>query len=411
MIPWAHWVSLSLLFLSAAFFANTETALFSLSKIEKRRLENAHPKLARWVLDHLNQPRRTLVTILIGNLFVHILASAIATTLALEHWGVRGLSLALSVFTVLLVIFAEIIPKIVAVRKNEFFALAGAIPLRIFSVLILPVRRLTRLITDWILSFLVPEQRDHHDQISEEELKALVKIGEEEGVLDRQERQMIQKIFELGERSVRAIMTPRVDLVGLDISDPREKQLALIQKYHFSHFLVYQNSIDHILGVVSVQDYVLNPEADLSALLIQPLFVPEGKQIDDLLADFRAKGQGFAVCVDEYGGTAGIVTLEDVLEEIFGEFYDEYAKVENPIRAFGKEESIVEAKIALSAFNEHFGTSLEADEASTLGGFILEKMGEVPEKGKALHAGVYEIRIHEVIGQRRIKSVIVRKRS
>ena len=394
----------------SAFFAAAETSLFSLSKLERRRLEERHPRAARWVIDHLDHPRRTLVTILIGNLFVHVLAAAVVTLVSLETWGPRGTGLAVVLFAVLLILAGEITPKILAVRKNEALALATAFPLRVFSVLIFPLRRLTRWVTDWILRFLIREKTEHPDRISEEEFKTLLKIGEEEGVLDRQERHMIQKIFELGERPVKAIMTPRIDVAALDAADSREKHIEAIRKFHFSHFPVYQESLDHILGVVSVQEYMLDPGRDIPSLLKQPLFVPETKRIDDLLAEFRRKDQNFAVCVDEYGGTAGIVTLEDVLEEVFGEFYDEYAKVENPIRPLGHEEFFVEAKIPLAEFNDYFSTHLEAEAATTLGGFILEKLGEVPEKGKVLQAADCDIRIHEVI-RHRIKSVVVRPRS
>jgi CBS domain containing-hemolysin-like protein len=167
--------------------------------------------------------------------------------------------------------------------------------------------------------------------------------------------------------------------------------------------------MDNILGVVSVQDFMLFPERSLEALMQRPLFVPEPKKISDLLAEFRRKRLGFAVCVDEYGGTAGIVTLEDILEEIFGEFYDEYAKVEHPIRPCGPQDFIVEAKISLIDFNEHFACELDSKEASTLGGYILEKLGEVPEKGKILRAGGLEIKILDVIGQRRIRSVVIKR--
>lgn len=401
--------ALAFLFLLSGFFSGTETALFSLSKIERRRLTENHPHLAKRVTFHLEHPRRALITILIGNMVVNTLASAIATLIVYETWGSRWLGLAMAGFTLALILFGEITPKVLAVRKNEALALLSGLALEIFAILFYPIRRAARFISDWILSFLVREKMNQPDLMSEAELKALIKIGEEEGVLDREERYMIQKIFELGERPVKAIMTPRIDLAALNVDDPPEKQIEIIQKYHFSHMPVYKNSKDHILGVISVQDYVLNENRDITAILKQPLFVPETKRIDDLLEEFRRKGQSFAVCVDEHGGTAGIVTQEDILEEIFGEFYDEYAKVENPIRSLGHGEFIVDAKISLADFNEYFSTHLKAGEASTLGGFILEKMGEVPEKGKYVKIPECDIRINDMIRQR-IHTVIVRPR-
>ena len=403
-------VLLVILFLLSGFFSGTETALFSLSRIERRRLAENHPHLAKRVTFHLEHPRRALITILIGNMLVNTLASAIATLIVYETWGPRWLGLAMAGFTLALILFGEITPKVLAVRRNETLALFSGFALEVFAVFFYPIRRGARLISDWILSLLIHEKMDQPDLMSEAELRALVKIGEEEGVLDREEHYMIQKIFELGERHVKAIMTPRTDLVALNADDPAEQQIEIIQKYHFSHMPVYQNSKDHILGVLSVQEYVLSPVPDIRSVLKQPLFVPETKRIDDLLEEFRRKEQSFAVCVDEYGGTAGIVTQEDILEEIFGEFYDEYAKVENPVRPLGHGEFIVEAKISLADFNEYFSMHLKAGEASTLGGFILEKLGEVPEKGKYVKTPECDIRINDLIRQR-IHTVIVRPRS
>jgi len=401
---------LLILFFLACFFASSETALYSLSKIEKRRLEKAHPRLSRWVMGHLDKPRRTLSTILIGNMVVHILATAVVTLTVIKFWGPQGLGIALVLFTLILIVFGEILPKTFAVQKNEAVALSISIPLRVFSAGIYPLRILLRFVTDRILKLLIREKKDPTDQISEEEINALVKIGEEEGVLDEQERYMIQKLLQFGERPVKDIMTPRIDMAALDTDDSREKHMEIIREFHFEHFPVYQEAVDNILGVISVQEYLLHPERDSVSLVRQPFFIPESKRIDDLLAEFREREERFAICVDEYGGTAGIVTAEDILEEIFGEYYDEYAKVERPIRAVGNREYIVEAKIALSEFNEYFSTHLESEEASTLSGFILEKLGEVPKKGKKLSTPECEILIHEVMRQRRIRSVLVRLR-
>ena len=247
-----HLPLLILIFVFSAFFSASETALFSLSKIERRRLQERHPHMAKWAVAHLEHPRRTLLTILIGNLAVNTLGACLVTLIAYDYGGAHGISLALAVFTLLLILVAEIPPKILAVRKNEAVSLGIAVPLRVATLVVYPFRRVTRMITDWILSFLVPEKKEHPDIVSAEELKALVKIGEEEGMLDRQERYMLQKLFELGERPVKAIMTPRIDVVALDLHASREGHIASMQKFHFAHFPVYRDTIDHIVGVVSV---------------------------------------------------------------------------------------------------------------------------------------------------------------
>lgn len=403
-----NFIFLAVLLVLSAFFAAGETAVFSLTKLDKKRLGQNANWISKRVLYHLEHPRQTLSTILICSLIVQTLATSTMTLIAIHIFGHNNLSLCLAVFTVFLIFFAEILPKTVAVRKNELLSLWSALPLQAFVYLVFPVRWLVKHMSDWILNKLMPERKDHTDHISEEEIKTLVKIGEEEGVLDSQERYMLQKLLELGERPVKDIMTPRIDVAAINVEDPKEKHVEMIRKYHFTHFPVYQKNVDNLLGVISVQEYLLNPSAPIKNLVREPLYIPEVKRIDDLLAECRAKNQNFAVCLDEYGGTAGIVTLEDILEEIFGEFYDEYAKVEHPVRAIGHNEFIVEAKMPIADFNEYFSLNLKSEDASTLGGFILEKIGELPEKGRILKIQECEFVIHDVIRHKRIRSIIVR---
>ncbi len=406
-----HLVILGMLFLLSFFFSASETALFSLSKLDKRKLKEQYPHLSKWTLEHLQKPRKTLGTILIGNLSVNTLATAIITLVVLKLFGQARLGLILAVFTIFLIIFCEMFPKILAVQSRIKMALLVSLPLKFFTLLFAPFRILMRFITDRVLSFLIHEKIEQSDMISEKELKVLVKIVEEEGVLGSQERHMIQKLLDLGERPVKDIMTPRTDLIGLDIEEISEKHEELIRKYHFTRFPIFQGSLDHILGVVESQNYLLQePRQDVKQVMREPLFVPESKRIDDLLETFRSKNEQFAVCVDEFGGTAGVVTQEDILEEIFGEFYDEYEKVENPIRRMGDDLYLVEGKLPLQEFNEFFSAHLVAEEAATLGGYLFEKMGVVPAKGSTLTMKQFDFVIQDMIRQR-IHLVMVRRKS
>ena len=407
----AHFAILGLLFFFSFFFSAAETALFSLSKLDKRKLKEQYPHLSKWIFEHLQKPRKTLGTILIGNLVVNTLATAMVTLIALALWGEARLGLILSAFTLAVIIFCEMLPKILAVQSRIKMALLVSLPLKFFAVLFAPFRILMRFITDRVLSFLVHEKVEQSDMISERELKVLVKIGEEEGVLGGQERHMIQKLLDLGERPVKDIMTPRTDLIGLDIEETSEKHEDLIRKYHFTRLPVFQESLDQILGVVESQNYLLQePRQDVKKIMREPLFIPESKRIDALLETFRRKNEFFAICVDEFGGTAGVVTQEDILEEIFGEFYDEYEKVENPIRRMGEDLYLVEGKIPLQEFNEFFSSHLTAEEAATLGGYLFEKMGVIPSKGTTLNTEQFEFTIQDMVRQR-IHLVTVRRRS
>jgi putative hemolysin len=290
-------------------------------------------------------------------------------------------------------------------------SLVTAPPLRIFTFVLAPFRRFMRYVTEKILSAIVHEKMDHSDMISESELKILVKIGEEEGVLDGQERHMIQKLLDLGERPVKDIMTPRTDLVGLDAEESFEKHIELIKKHCHRNMPLFEGSLDHILGVVDAQEYLLQDPIPSVRKVVKPtLFIPETKRIGDLLETFRLENSQFAVCVDEHGGTAGVVTQEDILEEIFGEFYDEYEQVENPIRRLGVDSYMVEGKVTLKDFNEHFLTNLEAGGVSTLGGFLLDRMGVVPLRGAKYETEDFEFVIQAMIRQR-IQRVLVRKKT
>ena len=406
-----HCIVLGVLFLLSFFFSASETALFSLSKLDKRKLKEQFPHLSKWIFDELQTPRKTLGTVLIGNLAVNSLATATVTLVALKLFGNARVGVTLAAFTVFLIVFCEMFPKILAVRSRVKMALLVSLPLKFFTVLFAPFRILMRFVTDRILSFLAHEKIDQSDMISEKELKVLVKIGEEEGVLGGQERHMIQKLLELGERPAKDIMTPRTDLIGLDIEEPSDKHEELIRKFQFTRMPVFQGSIDHILGVVESQNYLLQePLADVKQVMQEPLFVPESKRIDELLETFRSKNERFAVCVDEFGGTAGVVTQEDILEEIFGEFYDEYSKVESPIRRSGDDLYLVEGKVSLAEFNDFFSSHLSAEEATTLGGYLLEKMGVVPVKGAVLDTEQFNFLIQNMVRQR-IHQVTVRRKS
>lgn len=401
---------LGLLFILSGFFSSTETALFSLSKLDRRKLKERFPRASAWVLELLEKPRRTLGTILIGNLIVNTSAAAMATLLAVEYLGEEKLGLAMVFFTVLFIVVCEAIPKIIAVRNKIRISLITAIPLRFFAYVFTPLRLLMRFITEKIVSMLVREKVEQPDLISENELKVLVKIGEEEGVFRRQERFMIQKLLDLGERPVKDIMTPRTDVIGLDIESSEETHAMTIKNNHYRHMPVFQESLDNILGVVTGLEYLLaEPRPQVKDILKKALFVPESKRIDDLLETFRTHDERFAVCVDEYGGTAGIVTQEDVLEEIFGEFYDEYASIENPVRQLGAGTHVVEGKISLQDFNAYFLSNLESEESTTLGGYLLEKMGEVPVRSAKYETEDFEFTVQSMIRQR-IQHVLVRKR-
>lgn len=210
---------------------------------------------------------------------------------------------------------------------------------------------------------------------------------------------------------VREIMTPRTDMVAFDIDEGRQKLVQLIKQFHFSYFPVYEKSLDQLLGVISVQEFMLDNQNRLRELVMQPYYVPETKPIDELLQEFQHQGIGVAICVDEYGGTAGLVTLEDVLEEIFGDFYDEYAKAEPLVRRVSEHVFLVHGKIGLYPLNELLGLSLSSETSETLSGWLLEQFGKIPKQNEFIRWRGTEFHVREMFRQRILKVEIHRKRS
>ncbi|HNV86654.1 MAG TPA: hemolysin family protein [Candidatus Omnitrophota bacterium] len=397
-----------ILLIASAFFSAAETAIFSLSPIERRRILQAHPKKGKIVQYLLERPRRTLITILIGNNLVNILGSAVVSLLAIRFFGKLGVGVAIALFTVLLIIFGEIIPKALAVRHNERISSGMAYALHFIAKILFPIREAVRWITDWTLSFLVREKVRETDRISDRELQSLIQIGAEEGVLDQDEAKRLSKLFELGERSVNEIMTPRTEMIAFDIQQSRDDLEFLLRNYHYTHIPVYQENLDNILGVIFAQEVMLYSERSIRQLLRDPYHVPETKRIDELLFEMRKTKVHCALCVDEYGGTAGLVTLEDILEEIFGEIYDEYAQEEKKVARTGKDECLVDGLILLKDFNEIMGTEFVSEGSETLGGFIFEQLGRIPKLKEAVKIGHFIFEVRE-LDKQRIAKIFAKK--
>ena len=402
-------IVLAVLLVLSAFFSGAEASIFSLSKLEKKRLSTRHPRTSKTIAYLLEHPRRTLITILISNLTVNTIASALVTSMAINWLGAGGVGFTITVFTLVLVITGELTPKILGIRHNQQFAVLSAIPLHNIARLLYPVRRLVRGASDGILSLLLKGHQTDADLVSGSELKALARIGEEEGVLKPEEGEMIQNLINLGDRMVREIMTPRTDMIAFDIEEGRDKLVALIKQFHFSHFPVFEKSLDNLIGVISTQEFMLDTQNRLREL-IQPLYyVPETKLIDELLQEFHKKGTRVAICVDEHGGTAGLVTHEDILEEIFGEFYDEYAKADPLIKNLDDGVYLVQGKIGLHQLEESLGIKLKSETSETLNGWLLEQLGTIPKQHDTFTWGKLDFHIRELHKQR-ISKVEIRKK-
>ncbi|MCB7128219.1 MAG: hemolysin family protein [Candidatus Brocadiales bacterium] len=398
-----------LLFLSA-LFSSSETALFSLGKEDIKRLKGENTRIGSILAGLTGSPKRLLITILLGNTAVNVAFYSISFGLSREilnsgtpdaaFWAwMVGFGSLLAV-----IVLGEAIPKSVAVRIPEHLSRLVAVPISILEKLLLPVRVPITMILDG-LGKLFAGGGEKEPYITAEELKVMLALSERHGVVDTRERTMIHAVLDFGRMRVKDAMVPRVDMTTFDISDSVDDFLALVRKTKHKKVPVYEGSNDNILGVVYAKDVFLNPGEDLRTMIRDVTFVPETKTIESLLREFRREHQQMAVVADEYGGTAGLITLEDILEEVVGEIQDETERYEEPIRKLGGKRYMVHGSISLMDWCETFGVELNPV-ADTIGGYVVSLLGRIPQKNDSVSYKDIVFTVKEV-RKRRITRLLV----
>lgn len=395
----------------SALYSMAETAMMALSRGKVRNLVEQGEKGAKRLERVIREPNLLLGTVLVGNNLANIVASSLAAAFFIHLYGARGAVISAAVMTVFILIAAEITPKTYAAHNAERVALKLTVFLAISSRLFGPV---VHLLT-WLGSRMIRLFGGNAEGgriLTEEEIRHLVEVGEEEGLLHRGERDMIQGIFDLGDTVVREVMVPRIDVRGLPetalLSDAWD---ALIQWGH-SRLPVFRETIDDVVGVLYARDvlaYVKEKPPDTPVReLARPIhYVPETKKVDGLLTDFRRQRSHIAVVLDEYGGTAGIVTIEDLLEEIVGEIQDEYDMEDQPVRDMGDGQLDVAGLVSLDEINDRLDVELPHEDFDTVGGLMLHLLGRVPVEGDVVTLDGVEFTVSKVIG-RRVTRVIIR---
>ncbi|OGB99245.1 hypothetical protein A2V82_12455 [candidate division KSB1 bacterium RBG_16_48_16] len=411
-----------LLFLSA-FFSGSETAFFSINSIILEKFIDEKSKRAQRVVKLLSTPRRLLITILIGNTSVNVTAASIAailTTRLCEQVGISkeiGIILNVLIVTFLILVISEISPKIFAVKSAATFSKNVSFLLSVFYYLFLPFSAIIDKTITLLTNLFNMTEADREKFLKTNEFQALLELGAEQGELELEEKEMIHSIFEFGDTIVREIMVPRTDMACVAHDAGVDELIKTIKEKGHTRIPVYKDSIDDIKGVINAKDllpFIFNTKKTVNLLdLARPaIFVPESKNIDDLLRVFQKQRQHMAIVVDEYGGTSGIVTLEDVIEEIVGEIRDEYDKEQALYRKMDENSYIVNAKIDIESLNDLIGLDIPiSEEYETLGGFIFDIIGEVPEKEQVVAYKDYEITIKEVKNNRIIQVAITHKQN
>lgn len=406
------------IFLSA-FFSGSESAFFSIQSDDIRRLKDKmdSSKNVRRVLYLLKNPRRLLMTILIGNTIINVTAATIAALFTEryipEHLiGSSNKILIQIVFvTLIILMFSEVTPKVFAVKRSVKFSLVVSLPLLLIVKVFAPFSYIfDKTYKGFAVIFKVKKEVSF---INEEELKALIQVGEEKGTIDPNEKEMINSIFEFGDTMVKEIMIPRMDMVVVDKKVSINEVIKLIYQKGHSRIPVIDENIDKISGILFVKDLLKyrNKEKkinDLSDLVRKPYYVPESKMIDKLLREFQKERIHMAIVVDEYGGTAGLITLEDVIEEIVGEIRDEYDKEQPLIRRIDEVSWIVDGKINIEELNEEIGIGITIEENyDSLGGFILNKLKKIPVAKEEIKYKNFRLIVESLFEQRITKVKIV----
>uniref|UniRef100_UPI002632915F HlyC/CorC family transporter n=1 Tax=Clostridium sp. TaxID=1506 RepID=UPI002632915F len=386
----------------------SETALMSLSKIRIRHMVDEGIKGAKLLEKLLEDPNKLLGGILIGNNIVNIGASSLASTLAYRIFGDSGVAVATGIMTILVLIFGEITPKSLAKQNAEKISLLVAPIINLVVIIFKPLVWLFSNVSGLIIKLFGGDLSKTEPFITEEELKTMVDVGEEEGVLEVEEKEMIFNVFEFGDLQVKDIMVQRVNVVAVNVTSTYEEVLKVIKDEQFSRIPVYNESIDDIVGVLNVKDLILlesdKENFDVTKYMREPFRTFEFKKITELFSEMKTTRNHIAVVLDEYGGTVGIVTIEDLIEEIVGEIEDEYDERDKDIEVIKENEFIVDGSTRLSDLSDMIGFEIESEDFDSIGGYVIGYLGRMPKVGEEIKTNKFRL-VVEKIDRNRIKKV------
>lgn len=399
---------LIVLLIMSAFFSMSETALMSLSKIRIRHMVEEGVKGAKLVENLTEDPNRLLGAILIGNNVVNIGASALATTIATNIFGSAGAGIATGIMTILVLIFGEITPKSIAKQNSEKVALRVSKIINVIVRILRPFIWIFTAISSIFIRLFGGDPKASEPFITEEELRTMVGVSEEEGVLEDVEKEMIFNVFDFADAHVKDVMVQRVDVIAVDIEASYEEVLEVIKTEQFSRIPVYNQTIDDIVGILNVKDLIMAEKSlnifKVSDYMREPYYTFEFKKIKELFSEMKKTRNHISVVLDEYGGTVGIVTIEDLIEEVFGDIEDEYDDYEKEIEVVKEDEFIVDGSARLDDISELIGVNMESEEFDSVGGLVIGELGRFPEQNEEIQLNNIRLVVEEV-DKNRIKKV------
>ena len=403
-------IVLVILLIGSGFFSASETSLMSLSKIRIRHMKEEGVKGAKLVANLTEDSNKLLSTILVGNNIVNIAATSISTALFTSLIpGASGVAIATALMTVLVLLFGEITPKTIAANNSEKVAIFVSKPIKVIIFILRPVVWVFNLVTGLIFKILGIKDKGNQPYITEEELKTMVNVSHEEGVLEIEERQIINNVFQFGDMQAKEAMVQRLDMIAIDSEDNYEQIIDMFKTEKLSRMPVYNESIDDIIGILNIKDIIFlsNEEIeifDIKDYMREPFFTYEFKKITQLLEEMKIEKSQMAIVVDEYGGTAGLITLEDLIEVIVGDIEDEYDEEEEEIQVIKEDEYVVDGSIKITDVNELIGVRLESEEFDSIGGYIIGHLRRLPEENEVIEVDHIKFCI-ESLDKNRIKKV------
>ena len=378
-------IVLGLLALSA-FFSSSETAMMAVNKIRIRNLADAGLSSAQTLMKVLDNQPKMLSAILIGNNIVNISASSLATIVVTRAFGDMYVGVGTGILTLLVLIFGEITPKTSATLYSETMALRFAKPIYMIMQVLTPVIFIVDKLSQGVLRLLHVDPNKKQDAITEDELRTIVEVSHEEGVIESDEKKMIYNVFDFGDSVAKDIMVPRIDMTFIDVNATFSEVIEVFREVKYTRYPVYEETTDNVIGIINIKDLLLTENQKKFCIrdyLREPLYTYEFKKTAELMVELRKTQNNIAIVLDEYGATAGLITLEDMLEEIVGEIRDEYDEDEEDlIRRIGPREYLVEAAMKLDDLNDQLGLDLESEDYDSIGGFIIGLLYHLPEEGE-----------------------------
>ena len=401
-------IILIILLILSAFFSSAETALTTVNKIRIRGLADEGNKRAKSVLKVTDDSGKMLSAILIGNNIVNLSAASLTTSLAYSFGG-SMVAIASGILTVLILLFGEITPKTMATIHSEKMSLLYAPVIHFFMKIMTPLIFVINGLSTGVLLLLRIDPKAKNTAMTENELRTIVDVSHEDGVIESDEREMINNVFDLGDARAKDVMVPRVHVTFADINSTYTELIEIFREDKFTRLPIFEDTTDNVVGTINMKDLLLydnTKEFNIRDILREAYFTYEYKSISELLVEMRQASFNIAIVLDEYGETAGLITLEDILEEIVGEIHDEYDENEEDfIQEISDREYIVEGSINLDDLNDRLELNLSSEEYDSLGGFIIEYLDRLPEKGDSITTEEGIRMVVETLDKNRIESV------